>query len=126
MADRIDVQVRGAKALVANLFARQHRIKRDVLDITERFGERTFNVAAANTPRRMGLMLSSLKIEMSQRGYAFVVFYDSSRFPNTYYPVFVEYGTRFMEAQFPLTRAYREIEPQYRAEISRVVRGAVR
>lgn len=109
--DRFELGVQGVEGLAANFHKADAILQQEMSEAIERGAERIFVAAYAYTPVRTRFMQNHLRAELTELTWS--IGWDASDFYEAglaFYPEFVELGTRFMEGQFPLTRAYDENE----------------
>jgi HK97 gp10 family phage protein len=125
VAKTFELGVEGREAMVAN-FHKADKIAQEALqDATKNGARKILNLAERYTPVDTGRMLRLLG--MSLTDFTWSVGWDATDFfdeGQDFYPEFVEFGTRFMEGRFPLTRAYREGYPELVEDVSDALAAA--
>lgn len=112
MAKVFELGVSGREAMVANFHKADEIAQVEFLEANEQGARYILGLAERYTPVDTGRMLRLLG--MSLTDFTWSVGWDVMDFVEEgqdFYPEFVEFGTRHMEGQFPLTRAYEEGYP---------------
>lgn len=127
--DQIYLRVRGARAAIANLYRTEEDIVEGMREASRNAARDTRDLAFQLCPVDTERMRNSLDYELSPDELTFNVFYDPAPFIAdgvAYYPPFVEFGTVNMDAQPTLLPAFNEMDLVYQADISRLVRQAIK
>lgn len=125
MAKIFELGVSGREAMVANFHKADEIAQVDFLEANEQGARYILGLAERYTPVDTGRMLRLLG--MSLTDFTWSVGWDATDFINEgqeFYPEFVEYGTRHMEGQYPLTRAYEEGYPVVVDMVSKAMSSA--
>lgn len=125
MAKAFELMVSGQEALVANFHAADQIAQEEFMAANEEGARYILGIAERNTPVDTGRMLRLLG--MSLTNFTWSVGWDVMDFVDEgqdFYPEFVEYGTRHMEGQYPLTRAYEEGYPVVIENVSKAMASA--
>lgn len=119
------VQIRGMQGLLANLHRLDEAAKDRVREVVVRGAADTHRLAFELCPKDTGRMARSLTTEFSPEGFVFTLFYDEEQFPDTYYPPYVEFGTRFSPAQPSLGPAFETMAPHIADDVLAAIRAAM-
>jgi HK97 gp10 family phage protein len=125
---RFELSVRNSAATVANLYAADKVLKRELKAGVRDFAEYARGLVALYTPVDTGFMQAHVRKFVSKGGLVWEVGWDASDFFGAglaFYPFFVEFGTVHMAPRYPMTTAYREIAPQFATFVSHRLREAV-
>lgn len=127
------VSVRNADGLIANLQQVYSRVRREIKvvvgDSASRIEQRTIDLC----PKRSFYMSEHVRTKFSKTGYTYTVGWTADDFigttdatgqPRSFYPFFIEFGTRRMRARPSLSIAYKEEEPRFKAGISKALSEA--
>ena len=85
-------------------------------------------------PKASGYMSEHVRTDFSNAGFIFETGWDQSDFlgttdeqghPRSFYPFFVEFGTKHMAAQPSLSIAYAEEQPRYMAALDKALADAL-
>ncbi len=127
------VTVRNADSLKANLARAQEGAKKAILhavgEAASKIAQRTIDLC----PKRTFFMSQNVRTDFSLHGYAFTVGWwatdflgsvDNAGRQRSFYPLFVEFGTRHMVAQPSLTIAYQEEEPRFKRSLEIAMKNA--
>lgn len=129
MPKGIDVTVRGADAIVANLYAFSHRTRENFRVANREAAQEIRDRVVQIAPKDTGYMARTTKFKLSPDELAFSVGWWREDFePHglPFYPVFVEHGTSRQRAQPSLGPAYEWGRGMYQAAIRDAVRAAMR
>lgn len=121
MRSHAPFEVQGLDGIVANFYSAKTNIRQEIRVLTALSAAETVRLTRAFCPVDTGLMRSSVKAELVPSGLQFSVFFDPSVFQaagKVYYPLFVEFGTRFMSAQPSLRPAFAIVGPAYSKGVS--------
>lgn len=124
-----EVSVSGIDGIVANLYSGKILVRSAVVTTNAKYGRAIRELAKSLCPVDTARMRSSIVDEYSPQGLTFVVKFDKSVFDNdgvSYYPVFVEFGTKKSGAQPSLGPAYENLSPVWKEELGRNIRDALR
>jgi HK97 gp10 family phage protein len=111
-----ELSVRNQAALVANFYSFDVEAKEQIRALVVRQAESLRNLTMSFAPVDTGYMRDHVLARYGPEGFSFEVGWEASDFLGaglSFYPFFVEYGTRFMPAQPSLGPAWREVEPRY-------------
>lgn len=127
------VRVRNADALKANLGrllkSAKKAVRLSVSEAADRITARTIDLC----PKDTFYMSEHVRTTFSKAGFTFTVGWDALDFIGTtddkgqlrsFYPFFVEFGTRHMRAQPSLSIAYVEERPRYQAALAAAMKNA--
>lgn len=125
----IRVEVTNRQGVRANLAAKEEDLHRAALDTVEDFRVRAIQVARRIVPVDTGRMRRSIRADYTGEvgRTVWVLYYDPAVFRKdgvVYYPIFVEYGTRKMDARPTLSTTMAMIEGPYRRGMTRAMRRA--
>lgn len=129
MALRMTVGTRGLAALAANFQAADARVQRRSREIVAKYAEKQFRLTRELAPVDTGFLRSHIRKRVSDDGLAYEVgvreedFADAGR---PFYPIYLEFGTRFMSARPFVFPARDKVAPEFkralRAELSAAIR----
>lgn len=130
----VSVSVVNVDGLTARLERGGKKARQAILDAVgesaARLESRTIDLA----PKLSGYMAEHVRTDFSKGGFIFETGWDATDFegttdanghPRSFYPFFVEFGTKHMAAQPSLSIAYAEEEPRYKAALSEAMRKAL-
>lgn len=130
----LEAKVANIDGIVANFHAANAGIQRDVLalvgDTAARIHQRTVDLC----PKKTFYMSEHVRTDFSDGGYTVETGWDAGDFLGTtdaqgharsFYPFYVEFGTRHMRAQPSLSLAYREQTADFSARLSDILRRHV-
>jgi HK97 gp10 family phage protein len=131
----LDLSVKNLAGVARNLRAFDAICVAAIQDAVLSAGESTRELAYALCPVDTGYMRDHLKTVYSPDGLTFEVGWDAADFEaanfadetstGSFYPIYQEFGTRFMAAQPSLTPAYRETVPHFRADVGDALRASI-
>lgn len=123
------VGTRGRSALAANFQAADTRAQRAVRGVVARYAERQFRLTRELAPVDTGFLRSHIRKRISDDGLAYEVGVREEDFEGAgkpFYPVYLEFGTRFMAARPFIFPARDAVAPEFRralrAELSKAIR----
>lgn len=130
------LQVEGVRGIVANLYAAQDRVVKNIQGVTKRAARQTRDLAKQLAPvdedgPHPGNLRDSITSDISDQGRTFVVYHDPSFYEGEFpYQIAQELGFRhWISGEFiqsaHLFPAFEAIKPHYAADISRAVRYAI-
>ena len=130
----VSVTVVNLDGLTARLERGGKKARQAILDAVgesaARLEQRTIDLC----PKDTGYMAEHVRTDFSDKGFIFETGWDATDFegttdaqghPRSFYPFFVEFGTRHMAAQPSLSIAYAEEEPRYKAALDDALRRAL-
>jgi HK97 gp10 family phage protein len=126
---KLDLRVRNAKAVVANLFSFDARVQAGVRKEVRATGKFTRELTQFLAPVRTGFMRDHVRDEYSDDGLAVQVGWFADDFTSAalpFYPPFQEFGTSRMPAQPSLGPAYAEAKPIFEANLRKMLQDAIR
>lgn len=122
---RLDLSVRNTQATAANFRAMDATLQEEVVHLVAESGQLTKELTQFFCPVRTGFMRAHVRVWFGERGYSFEVGWDAADFLEAglaFYPIFVEFGTRFAAAQPSLFPAYFEVQPGFVADLTEAIR----
>lgn len=129
MALRMTVGTRGLAGLAANFQAADARTQRRSREVVAKYAERQFRLTRELAPVDTGFLRSHIRKRISDDGLAYEVGVREDDFDDAgkpFYPVYLEFGTRFMAARpfiFPARdKVYPEFKRALRSELSAAIR----
>ena len=131
---QIGVKVIGIEGVIARFERGGKAARQGILDVTGEAAARIHQRTVDLCPKKSGFMSENVRTDFSDSGLSFETGWDARDFlgtvdeqgnPRSFYPFFVELGTRHMAAQPSLSIAYAEELPRYRAELSEALRRAL-
>lgn len=125
---QFELGVRGEQALVANFHGTEAAIVDGFRASAQTAAELVVAVTRQLCAYDTGFMRDHVRIWYSRSGLVFEVGWDATDFFNeglAFYPWFVEFGTRTMDAQPALLPAYEYVTPLYLADLAENVARAV-
>lgn len=125
----IRVEVRNAQGARANFVAKEEDLFQAALDTVEEWRVKAIGVARNIVPVDTGRMRRSIRADYTGEvgKTVWVLYYDPAVFRKdgvVYYPIYVEYGTRKMDARPTLSTTMAMIEGPYRRSMTRAMRRA--
>lgn len=124
----IRLETRNIQSIVANLYARNERVQREVRQLNRETVDAAASLLEQLAPRDTGFMASQAKGWLSEQTLSWSFGWDAADFAArgfAFYPVFLEFGTSRMEAQPTLGPVSREILPAYERDLSDILRRAL-
>lgn len=125
---RLSLSFKNAAGVIANIYALDDELQRDVKklvrDAGQYFHDLTYFLCAVDT----GFMREHIRVLYGREGYTFEVGWLESDFVAAglaFYPIYVEFGTRFMEAQPALYPAYKDTEAWFLRALAEMYRDAI-
>jgi hypothetical protein len=121
--------VHGQHGIIINLRKADRAMRSAVIKVTQKNGRACVKLAKALCPVDTGRMRRSITGKPSPTGITYSVFYEPSFFTQdgvTYYPYWVEKGTRRMPARPVLTWAKRQIDPIHKRDVAEAIRSVTR
>jgi hypothetical protein len=125
--DRFTLSVSGREGLERTFRGVSEESKREIEVANLEGAGRIYRAARDYTPVRTYFMRNHLRMRLTR--FTYEIGWDANDFFSegfAFYPEYVEYGTRFMDGQFPLTRAYDENQSAYVDGIRRSQQRALR
>lgn len=129
MALRMTVGTRGLSALAANFSAKDARVQRKSREIVARYAERQFRLTRELAPVDTGFLRSHIRKRISYDGLAYEVGVREEDFADSgkpFYPVFLEFGTRFMHARPFIFPARDKVAPEFKRALRTELSAAIR
>lgn len=125
------VTVRGTSGVVANIYAAQERVGREIRAANREFAPRVRDRAREYAPRDTGNLEESLTYRLSPDDLVFEVFHDPAFYDAAPYYIYQELGfIHYQSGKFivnpHLFPAWEEERPAYRGAISAAIAKAVR
>lgn len=122
---KFTLSVRNTQATIANFRAFDRHLQTEVRGVVRETGAFCKDLVKFFCPVRTGFMRSQVRVAYGDAGYSWEVGWredDFTRRGLAFYPLFQEFGTRFMAAQPSLFPAYAEVKPQFIRDITAAVR----
>jgi HK97 gp10 family phage protein len=123
------VGTRNARALAANFAAADQRVQKSARQIVARYAEKQFRLTRELAPVDTGFLRAHIRKRISDDGLAYEVGVREDDFEGAgkpFYPLYLEFGTRFMAARPFVFPARDAIAPEFRralrAELSKAIR----
>ena len=129
MSIRMTVGTRGLSALAANFQARDARAQRRSREIVARYAEKQFRLTRELAPVDTGFLRAHIRKRVSDDGLAYEIGVREDDFADAgkpFYPLYLEFGTRFMSARPFIFPARETIAPQFRRAITAELSAAIR
>lgn len=126
--NRFELSVRNEAAVASNFHRFSERALRDLRRIVKTHGELTKELTQLFSPVDTGYMQAHVTTWYGKNGLTFETGWDASDFlgqGKPFYPWFQEFGTVNMRAQPSLMPAYREVRPQFEAEVRAAIQRAI-
>lgn len=129
-----EVKVIGIDGLEARLAKGGKAARAAILKVVGESAARIHQRTVDLCPKRTFYMAEHVRTDFSEGGFIFETGWDASDFlgtvdergqPRSFYPFFVEFGTRHMAAQPSLSIAFLEEEPRYKSELDAALRRAL-
>lgn len=124
----LDLSFKNALGLVANLYAFDQDCQDAMRAAVQEAAEFCHEYAYEICPKDTHFMAEHIQVLMSPGGLVFEVGWLASDFESeglAFYPLYVEFGTRFMDAQPTLYPAYQETVPILEASVSHEIQLAL-
>lgn len=127
------VTVRNVDALKANLARVQKNAKKAILDAVGTAAAKIHTRTVDLCPKDTFFMSEHVRTDFSPGGYTFTTGWQATDFigttdatgkPRSFYPFFVEFGTRRMRARPSLSIAYAEELPRFQRSLAAAMRNA--
>lgn len=119
---RLTMSTRNTAAVVANLRQYGERAKARAHEVVQESADRVFATAQELCPVDTGYMKSQMREEFTPKGFGYQVGFHASDFPGAFYPLYQEFGTRFMRAQPCIFPAAELEKPRFRRELADALR----
>ena len=135
MSVRLTIETRNLRGLVANLFAADTRMQAATRRTVKKWGPKqkqlTEELAPYDTskPAEEFHLRDNVRLRYSEDGLVYAVGFEEEDFTEAgqpFYALYTEFGTRFMNARPCVFPARDQIAPQFKADLSRNVRAAVK
>lgn len=121
-SSRMTMSTRNTKAVIANLRQYGENAKGRAKVVVEQSAERVYQTAQSLCPVDTGFMKSQMRKELTPAGFGYQVGFREEDFPGPFYPIYTEFGTRFMSAQPCIFPAAEVERPRFRAELKEALR----
>lgn len=127
------VVVRDAQSLKANLARVTKNAKKAIRDAVGEAASKIHSRTIDLCPKDTFFMSEHVRTDFSPGGYAFTTGWQASDFigttdakgrPRSFYPFFVEFGTRNMRAHPSLSIAYQEELPRFQRNLAAAMKNA--
>lgn len=125
MAGKMSLATRNTKGVIASLRQYGERAKERAKVVVEESADRVYQTARQNAPVDTGFMVEHLRREFTPAGLGYSVGFRAEDFAaagKDFYPVFLEFGTRFMAARPFLFPAAALERPRFRRELVEALR----
>jgi hypothetical protein len=135
MSVRLTLSTRNIRGLIANIYAADAVTQRAVRRTVKKWGPRQQQLTAELAPYDVTTgpeafhMRDNVRLRYSDDGLIYEVGFDAEDFTEAgrpFYPIYTEFGTRFMAARPCVFPARDRIYPEYKADLSANVRAALR
>lgn len=116
-----ELSFRNQAAVIANVMRFEDNALAEIRALVVEYGEKARALTQSFAPVRTGWMRDHVRTRYGPLGYSWETGWDANDFIGqglSFYPWFVEFGTRFMGAQPSLTPAYNIVAPQFHAALS--------
>jgi HK97 gp10 family phage protein len=123
------VGARRTGALAANFQAADARAQRAVRGVVAKYAEKQFRLTRELAPVDTGFLRSHIRKRVSDDGLAYEVGVREDEFSDAgkaFYPIYLEFGTRFMAARPFIFPARDAVAPEFRRALSAELRAAIR
>lgn len=124
----LQLSFRNTAAVIANIYATDDALQEAVVAMVHEAGQYCKDLAYFYSPVDTGFMREHLRVIYGPKGYSFEVGWLQEDFLSAglaFYPVFQEFGTRFMSAQPSLTPAYQDTTVWFLPALSAELNAAV-
>jgi HK97 gp10 family phage protein len=124
----MDLSFRNVAGVVANLYAKDKAIQAAVRRLTRNAGELCKTLTQQACPVDTWFMHDHVHTTYSRKGMTFETGWREEDFTAAglaFYPIYVEFGTRFMAPQPSLYPAYKEVQKMYLEDLRDVVQSAI-
>lgn len=125
----LTLSTRDSRAIVGNFYAADQYIQKEIQRVVKKYGRMQHDETYRRTPKRTHFMANNIHLHFSDNYTVYEVGWRERDFlmaGKNFYPLFVEFGTRFMAAQSPLFRSKEVVHPQFVEEMSRVLSRAAK
>ncbi len=126
---RMTLSTRNASGVIANLFAKDAKAQQAVRTVVKASGFRVQARAKQLAPVRTGFLKKNIRLRFTEDRLVYQVGWDEAAYTGAgfaFYPLYTEFGTRFMSPRPCLFPAKAEEVPVFRRELNRAVRDAMR
>jgi HK97 gp10 family phage protein len=124
---QMDLSFKNTSAVIANLYAFDADVQVAVINLVRRAGEFCRELTFYFSPVDTTFMRNHIRVTFGPKGYSFEVGWLEDDFLSAglaFYPLYQEFGTRFMHAQPSLTPAYEETREWFLPELTAEIRRA--
>lgn len=122
----LDLEVKNVGGIVANLYARDEQLQRDVRQLNGDYAEYTRSLAEQLAPKDTGFMSRHIRKDFSPDLLRWSVGYYAEDFTSRgFFPYYLvqELGSVYQEPQPHLGPAFHELEPYYQQDLSALLRS---
>lgn len=122
MPSRMTMSTRNNRAVISNLRRYDQQVKDRARQVVQASADRVYDMAQSLCPVDTGFMRSHMRKEFTPAGLGYQVGFRERDFPAGFYPLYQEFGTRFMPAQpciFPAAEAER---PRFTNELRQALK----
>lgn len=123
-----ELGVRNLQGLATVFHRADGEIEEGARALVEETAKDTRDLAYLIAPKRTHFLADHIKYWLTQSGLGFEVGWDATDFAEAgldFYPVYVEFGTRFMEAQPSVGPAWDHNSPIFREKLATMMRQAI-
>jgi HK97 gp10 family phage protein len=123
------VGTRNRRALAANFQAADARAQRAARKIVVKYADKQFRLTRELAPVDTGFLRSHIRQRISDDGLAYEIGVREEDFEGAgkpFYPVYLEFGTRFMHARPFIFPARDKIAPEFRRALGQELSAAIR
>lgn len=128
MGEQLTFDTAQLSALVANFYAADPDVQQAAKAAVRSAGDAMYEIAHALCAVDTGFMRSQLTERVTEGGYAVSVGWSEDVFLAaglSFYPPFVELGTRFMAAQPAIGPAFDLVMPEFEADMALILETAI-
>lgn len=129
MSLRMTVGTRGLSALAANFQAADTRAQKRAREIVGKYAEKQFRLTRELAPVDTGFLRAHIRKRISENGLAYEVGVREEDFEGAgkaFYPVYLEFGTRFMAARPFIFPARDKVAPEFKRALRSELSAAIR
>lgn len=123
----MDLSFRNTSATIANIFALDADVQIAVVQLVHKAGEFCRELTYFLAPVDTSFMRDNIRVTFGPKGYTFEVGWLEEDFIAAglaFYPIYQEFGTRFMAAQPSLVPAYNETKEWFLPALSAEIQAA--
>jgi HK97 gp10 family phage protein len=109
------ITIKGLEAL-SKALATRATDKGQIVRVVQKNAQELYSNAVRTAPKRSGYLRSSMQVQMQDSGMTAKIY------PTADYAPYVEYGTRFMDAQPYMRPSFEKQAPKFKADLDKLVK----